>query len=212
MGSCNIKQNDKPLYISFTPKTSIFSSNNYPSSLINSEFIHSFNPSKTKSNSSRLIMNNFLRNDTHHTSSSVNSSDTLTSEDSFCSFDSEILNYFKKEAKHNTKKEPSAMYYKVKSKNSSDENQFVMYNHFNNQRGDKVSFNKIPSLPLEHIKQPIVTVIESPKMFIRKDAMKDTHMLSSAAPVNCPKKEISLTFFSEETSYKTLSSISRLKK
>ena len=88
------------------------------------------------------------------------------------------------------------MYYKVKSKNSSDENQFVMYNHFNNQRGDKVSFNKIPSLPLEHIKQPIVTATESPKMFIRKDAMKDTHMLSSAAPVNCPKKEISLTFFS----------------
>ena len=43
-------------------------------------------------------------------------------------------------------------------------------------------------------------------MFIRKDAMKDTHMLSSSAPVNCPKKEISLTFFSEETSYKTLSS------
>ena len=99
MGSCNIKQNDKPLYISFTPKTSIFSSNNYPSSLINSEFIHSFNPSKTKSNSSHLIMNNFLRNDTHHTSSSVNSSDTLTSEDSFCSFDSEILNYYKKRGK-----------------------------------------------------------------------------------------------------------------
>ena len=89
------------------------------------------------------------------------------------------------------------MYYKVKSKNSSDENQFVMYNHFNNQRGDKVSFNKIPSLPLEHIKQPIVTATESPKMFIRKDAMKDTHMLSSAAPVNCPKKEISLTFLAK---------------
>lgn len=202
MGSCNIKENEKPLFISFTPQTSIFSSNN---TVITSEFIHSFNPSKTKSNSSHLIMNNFLRNDTHHTSSSVNSSDTFTSEDSYCSFDSEILEYFRKD-KHNTKNEPSAMYYKVKSKNSSDENKFVMYNLFNNQRGDKVSFNRIPSLPLEHIKQPMSTAAESPKMFMRKDAMKDTHMISNAAPVNCPKKILSLTSFSEESSYRTLSS------
>ena len=80
-------------------------------------------------------MNNFLRNDTHHTSSSVNSSDTFTSEDSYCSFDSEILEYFRKD-KHNTKNEPTAMYYKVKSKNSSDENKFVMYNLFYGKRNN----------------------------------------------------------------------------
>ena len=207
MGNCSYESKPSSINVSLTPKSSEQSPIN---SIVTTEFSHSFNPSKLKSDSSNIIMNIFLKQDTIHS----NSNDTLTSDESYCLYDNEILSYFEKDnntlQRFKTKSSIAPTIKENDSKEIKGDFNFKSYRTFLHEKvnGNKFSFNMIPNLP-EELKQEFSSEIPfsygEQKKFIRKNAMRYTKLLRSDALPNYPKKTIKIVNFNEELAYKVLS-------
>ena len=88
------KESNSTIHISISSQSLVAKEKNKIIPVV-SEFSHSFNPSKNEKNPSIAILNNFIKQDHRD---QLESSESLTSDESYCSFDSSIGNYFLKDA------------------------------------------------------------------------------------------------------------------
>lgn len=88
------KETNSTIHISISSQSLVSKEKNKIIPVV-SEFSHSFNPSKNEKNPSIAILNNFIKQENQD---QLESSESLTSDESYCSFDSSIGKYFLKDA------------------------------------------------------------------------------------------------------------------